>query len=129
MDAENSLLAERKASQARRAVPQRWERFQADAYQNSAQSGIDGIDLPERDQIEGQVLRIFVDQAGKDDHRAAPGNVPLGQTIQQECPRQRASSETASPGLGTGMFPIALPVKDWQAVGVQGAKESEYFRS
>jgi hypothetical protein len=114
MDAQDPLLAERKVLPARGVAPQRWKRFPAHAYQNSAQSGIHGIDYPARDQIEGQGLRVFVDQAGKDDHRATPGYVPLGQTIQQGCERRRASSESASERLGTRMFPIVPLVRDWQ---------------
>src|ERR1700693_389345 len=115
MDAEDPLLAERKALPARGLAPQRWKRFPAHAYQNSPQSGIHGIGHPARDQIEGQGLRVFVNQTGKDDHRATPGYVPLGRTIQPGCERRRAFSESASERLGTGVFPIALVVRDWQA--------------
>jgi hypothetical protein len=128
MDAEDSLFAERKALPARGVAPQRWKRFPAHAYQNSAQSGIGGIDHPARDQIEGQSLRIFVDQAGKDDHRSTPRNVPLGQAIQPGCERRRATSESASERLGTCMFPIALLVRGWQAEAVRRAQKSEMFR-
>jgi hypothetical protein len=127
MDAEDPLLAERKALPARGAAPQRWKRFPAHAYQNSAQSGIHGIDQPARDQIEGQGLRVFVDQDGKDDHRASPEYVPLGQTIQQGCERRRASSESASQRLGTRMFSIARQVRGWQAEVVPSAQKSEDF--
>src|SRR5579864_4479565 len=125
MDAEDPLLAQRKALPARGLAPQRWKRFPAHAYQNSAESGIHGIDHPARGQIEGQGLRVFVDQAGKDDHRAAPWYVPLGQAIQPGCERRRASSKSAWQRLGTGMFPIALLVRDWQAEAVLSAQKSE----
>jgi hypothetical protein len=120
MDAEDPLLAERKALPARGVAPQRWKRFPAHAYQNTAQSGIHGIDHPARYPMEGQGLRVFVNQAGKDDHRATPGYVPLGQTIQQGCERRRAPSKSASERLGTRMFPIALLVRDWQAEASKG---------
>src|SRR6202035_751948 len=96
MDSEDPLLTERKAVPARGTAPQCWQRFPAHANQNSAQSGIHGIDHPARNQIEGEGLRVFVDQAGKDDHRATAGYVPLGQTLRQGCQRRRPSSESAS---------------------------------
>jgi hypothetical protein len=111
VDAEDPLLSQRKASPARGVAPQRWKRFSAHAYQNSAQSGIYGIDHPARGEIQGQGLRVFVDQAGKDHHHATPGYVPLGQTIQQGCERRRASSGSAVERLGTSMFPIAFAPK------------------
>jgi hypothetical protein len=113
MDAEDPLLVERKAAPARGAAPQRWKYFPAHAYQNAAQSGIHGIDHPARHQIKGQGLRVFVDQAGKDNHRATPEYVPLGQTLQQGCERRRACSESASERLGTRIFPIAFLVQEW----------------
>jgi hypothetical protein len=87
-----------------------------------------GIDHPARDQNEGQGLRVFVDQAGKDDHRATPGYVPLGQTIQPGGERRRASSESAPERLGTRMFPFALLARAWQAEAVLSAQEGEDFR-
>src|SRR5437879_11325047 len=125
MDAEDPLLAERKALPARGVAPQRWKRFPAHAYQNSAQSGIHGIDHPARSQIEGQGLRVFIDQAGKDDHRATLEYVPLGQTIQPGCERRRASSKSASQRLGTRMFPIALLVRGWQAERVKILRKTQ----
>jgi hypothetical protein len=125
MDAEDPLLAERKALPSRGAAPQRWKRFPAHAYQNSAQSGIHGVGHPARYQIESQGLRVFADQAGKDDHRATPGYVPLGQAIPQGCQRRRA--------LGTSLFPIASITRAVASLGPRcrapkNVQKNEMFR-
>jgi len=65
MDAEDPLLAERKALPAWGVAPQRWKRFPAHAYQNSAQSGIHGIDHPARDQIEAKSFEYSSTKLGR----------------------------------------------------------------
>ena len=83
MDAEDFIFAEREASSPRGVAPPPRKRFATDAYQNSSQSRIDGIDLEARDGVEGHCGRVFLDPPGKDDHRSAQGHVPPGKAILQ----------------------------------------------
>ena len=89
MDAEDFVFAERAASSPRGVAPPSRKRFATDAYQNSSQSRIHGIDLEARDGVEGHCGRVFLDPDGKDDHRSTQGHVPLGKVILQggECSR------------------------------------------
>jgi hypothetical protein len=87
MDPQDFVFAERAASSTRGVAPPPRKRLAADAYQNSSQSRIHGIDLEARDGDEGHCGRVFLDQAGKDDHRSTRRHVPLGKAILQggEC--------------------------------------------
>jgi hypothetical protein len=94
MDSQDLVRAEREASSARGVAPPPRKRIPADAYQNSPQPRIHGIDRQARDEIEGRHCRIFPDRTRKDNHRSARRNVPLGTIVQQRSKRQRTSSRT-----------------------------------
>ena len=81
MDPQDFVFAERAASSTRGTASPPRKRLAEDAYQNSSQSRIHGIDLEARDGDEGHCGRVFLDPVGKDDHRPTRGHVPLGQTI------------------------------------------------
>jgi hypothetical protein len=87
VDPQDFVFAERASSSTRGVAAPPRKRLAADAYQNSSQSRIHGIDLETCDGVEGHCGRVFLDSIGKDDHRSTQRHVPLGKAILQggEC--------------------------------------------
>jgi len=83
MDPQGFVFAERQAASTRRVAPQHRKRLPADAYQNSSQSRNRGTNCPPCERIEGHRCRVFLDPAGKVDHRSTRSYVPLGKTVLQ----------------------------------------------
>ena len=83
MDPQDFVFADTAASSTRGVAPPPRKRVAADAYQNSSQSRIHGIDLEAGDGVEGHCGRVFLDPVGKDDHLSTPRYVPLGEAILQ----------------------------------------------
>jgi hypothetical protein len=80
MDPQSFVLTEREVLSARPVAPSHWHRLPEDAYENSSQSRIQWTDCPARDEFTDHRRRVFLDQAGTNDHHSAQRHVPLGQT-------------------------------------------------
>jgi hypothetical protein len=92
VDTEDFVFAKEPALSPWAVAPRAGKRVAAHADQNSPQSRIRGSSRQARDALEGHYRRVFIDEAGRDNHRSTPRHVPLGPTLSQDCECGRAFS-------------------------------------
>jgi hypothetical protein len=105
VDTQDFVFAEKPAVSPWAVAPRVGERIAAHADQNPSQSRIRGPSRQACDSIEVHYGRVFADEAGRDDHRSTPRNVPLGPTLSQarECGRAFSANTRANNRIERGI--------------------------
>jgi hypothetical protein len=83
VDAQDFVFATTEALSTRAVAPPPGKHFATDAYQNSSQSRIHGINRSAHHAIEHRRRRVFSDPTRNDHHGPARRYVPVGETPRQ----------------------------------------------
>lgn len=96
MDTQDFVFVKTQTLSPWTVAPPARKRVTAHADQNSPQSRIRGFNRQACDKFEDHYCRVFIDRAGKNNHRSPQRNVPLGKAIPQGRERGRAASRSRS---------------------------------